>query len=82
MRDPYSQGALSMDHCLARLPCLLCVFAAALAGCSHGPPAAVAPPEPLVTVSRPIVREIADYEDYTGRTDAVSTVDIRARVSG
>ena len=71
-----------MDHCLARLPCLLCVFAAALAGCSHGPPAAVAPPEPLVTVSRPIVREIADYEDYTGRTDAVSTVDVRARVSG
>ena len=33
-------------------------------------------------VCHPIVREITDYNDFTGRTEAVKTVDIRARVSG
>lgn len=53
----------------------------ALAGCGQTPPI-VAPPTPKVTASRPLVREVTDYEDFTGRTDAVSTVDIRARVTG
>jgi RND family efflux transporter MFP subunit len=50
-------------------------------GCG-GAPAIAPPPAPKVTVSRPIPREVTDYEDFTGRTDAVSTVDIRARVTG
>jgi RND family efflux transporter MFP subunit len=37
---------------------------------------------PQVTASRPLSRTVTDYEDFTGRTDAVSTVDIRARVTG
>ncbi len=50
-------------------------------GCGQAP--ALAPPSvPKVTVSQPIPREVTDYEDFTGRTDAVSTVDIRARVTG
>jgi RND family efflux transporter MFP subunit len=53
----------------------------ALAGCVPAPQV-VAPPTPKVTVSQPIARELTDYEDFTGRTDAVSTVDIRARVTG
>lgn len=58
------------------------LLAAALwAGCAEPPP--LAPPAtPKVTVSRPLKRKVADYEDFTGRTDAVSTVDIRARVTG
>jgi RND family efflux transporter MFP subunit len=40
------------------------------------------PPTPLVQVSLPIAKETSDYEDFTGRTDAVSSVQIRARVSG
>ena len=39
-------------------------------------------PTPIVTVAVPKVEPVADYEDFTGRTDAVSTVKIRARVSG
>lgn len=39
-----------------------------------------APPE--VAVSRPLVREVTDYEDFTGRVEAVQTVDLRPRVSG
>ena len=40
-------------------------------------------PEPVtVVVSTPVQREVADYIDLTGRTDAVKSVDLRARVSG
>jgi len=50
-------------------------------GCGGPPP--VAPPEPpKVTVSIPVAREVTNYEEFTGYTDAASTVDIRARVSG
>ncbi len=57
------------------------LVAALLSGCGEPPP--LAPPAvPKVTVSRPITRKVTDYEDFTGRTDAVSTVDIRARVTG
>ncbi len=55
----------------------------ALTGCSHeGPEAAGAPPPPTVTVSYPIQRQVTDYTEYTGRTAAVDSVDVRARVSG
>jgi RND family efflux transporter MFP subunit len=39
-------------------------------------------PPPTVTVSYPLVREITDYAEYTGRTAAVDSVQVRARVSG
>jgi membrane fusion protein, multidrug efflux system len=43
----------------------------------------VAPPEPpVVPVSRPVDREVTDYVDFTGRTEAIHSVDIRPRVSG
>jgi membrane fusion protein, multidrug efflux system len=35
-----------------------------------------------VPVSRPVERTVTDYADFTGRTNAVESVDIRARVSG
>ena len=36
----------------------------------------------MVTVAAPVSSDVADYVDYTGRTDAVESVDVRARVSG
>jgi RND family efflux transporter MFP subunit len=39
-----------------------------------------APPE--VAVCRPVSREVTDYEDFTGRTDARETVTLRARATG
>lgn len=37
---------------------------------------------PAVTTSRPVVKPIVEWDEYTGRFDAVETVEIRARVSG
>jgi RND family efflux transporter MFP subunit len=53
-----------------------------LAGCSHSPPEAAAPAPPTVTVSHPLQREITDFAEYTGRTAAVDSVQVRARVTG
>src|ERR1700680_1317704 len=57
-------------------------WAGAVTGCARGPPQ-LAPPElPAVPVSQPVRRVVTDYVDFTGRTDAVQAVDIRARVTG
>ena len=37
---------------------------------------------PVVQVSQPVAREVTDYEDFTGRIDAMESVDLRARVTG
>jgi RND family efflux transporter MFP subunit len=50
-----------------------------------GPPAPGAggpPPAPAVTISLPVQRKVIEWDEYTGRFDAVASVDIRARVSG
>jgi multidrug efflux system membrane fusion protein len=53
-----------------------------LAGCAKQPPQAATSPIPPVPVSRPIERVVTDYVDFTGRTNAINSVDVRARVSG
>ncbi len=40
------------------------------------------PPPPKVTVSQPVVRDVVESDEYTGRLEAVESVDVRARVSG
>lgn len=53
-----------------------------LAGCSQtAPDAKQAPPMP-VKVGYPISRQVTEYGDLTGRTAAVDSVEIRARVWG
>lgn len=37
---------------------------------------------PVIPVSRPLQREITDYDYYTGLTEAKNTVEVRARVRG
>ncbi len=39
-------------------------------------------PPPTVTVAKPVVREIVEHDDYTGRFNAVDFVELRARVNG
>lgn len=49
---------------------------------SGGPKAGGPPQVAAVTVSKPLVRRVTEWDDYTGRFEAVSSVDVRARVSG
>lgn len=51
-------------------------------GCGPKGPAPMPPKTPLVLTSKPVVREITDYEDFTGRTEAIASVDVRARATG
>jgi len=67
--------------------CGICyVTATGLAGCStetaKSSPTGQAPELPEVTVALPVEKPVTDYVDFTGRTEAVDTVDIRARVTG
>lgn len=52
-----------------------------LAGCEKPaqPPAAGAPP---VTVANPTKRTVTDWDEFTGRFDAIEQVQVRARVTG
>lgn len=64
--------------CVALFGMLACVIPS---GCA--PVAAkTEPPPPRVTVQHPQQREIVDYNDYNGWTDASKTVEIRSRVRG
>jgi RND family efflux transporter MFP subunit len=60
---------------------LLLGLSAGLAGCSRAPAEAPPPPTPA-TVSYPVEREVTDYADFTGRTAAVDSVEVRAHVWG
>jgi len=47
-----------------------------------GAGSAQAPPAPSVTVAKPLAKRIANWDEYSGRFEAVETVEVRARVSG
>jgi RND family efflux transporter MFP subunit len=61
---------------------LLASLALALAGCSQADPEAGQPPPPAVSVSVPLVRDVTDHAEFTGRTAAVESIQVRARVWG
>ncbi len=64
------------------LPLFGCACLAAAAGCQPNQGPAAAAEAPAIPVSQPVEREVMNYEDFTGQTDAVQVVDIRARVTG
>ncbi|MFL5329765.1 MAG: efflux RND transporter periplasmic adaptor subunit [Gemmataceae bacterium] len=58
-----------------------CACILAISGCQRPAPAPPASP-PSVTVQRPVSRPVTNYLEFTGRIEAVETVEIRARVRG
>jgi membrane fusion protein, multidrug efflux system len=70
-----------VDRQIGGLGRLLMLFAAVLSGCNKQPPPP-APPPPPVTIAKPIQREVVEWDEYTGRTGAVESVNITPRVSG
>ncbi len=45
-------------------------------------PQPASPEPPTIPVSQPVQREVTDYSDFTGRSGAIDSVDLRARVTG
>ncbi len=67
-----------------RLPVLLALsilIACGAAGCRK-PPAATQSAPANVTVAKPVMKRIAEWDEFTGRLSAVASVEVRARVSG
>jgi RND family efflux transporter MFP subunit len=60
---------------------LLLILGLSFPGCNRQPPQQ-APPPPPVTIAKPVQKEVVEWDEFTGRTDAVQMVDIRPRVSG
>lgn len=63
---------------------LLLAGMAGVAGCGQAGSQTAQPPTPATQVvyDTPITQVVTDYEDFPGRTDAIYTVEVRARVSG
>lgn len=64
----------------AGLLLLLAVFTLVASGCA--PQAAPAPQAPQVSVAEVLQRDVSDWDEFTGRIEAIESVEIRPRVSG
>jgi membrane fusion protein, multidrug efflux system len=61
---------------------LIILLAVGLSGCSEKPPQQAAAAPPPVTVAQPTKRTVTDWDEFTGRFEAVEEVQVRARVGG
>jgi membrane fusion protein, multidrug efflux system len=64
------------------LSSLAVLLAIALSGCGEKPQPQAAPAAPPVTVAQPTKRTVTDWDEFTGRFEAVEEVQVRARVGG
>ncbi|HAJ04879.1 MAG TPA: efflux transporter periplasmic adaptor subunit, partial [Brevundimonas sp.] len=53
-----------------------------LYGCTDRSEAQGPPPAPEVSVATPLVDQVVDWDEFTGRFEAPQSVDVRARVGG
>lgn len=51
-------------------------------GCSKPEPSTAGRPVASVTAAKPLVKEIVEWDEYVGRLEPISTVEIRPRVGG
>ena len=60
----------------------IAILAVSAAACTKTAAQQGAPPAPKVTVAEVISRDVTEWDEFTGRLEAVNTVAIRPRVSG
>jgi RND family efflux transporter MFP subunit len=61
---------------------LIVLLALTLSGCGDKPPQPAASAAPPVTIAQPTKRTVTDWDEFTGRFEAVEEVQVRARVGG
>ena len=66
----------------SRLASPLTILLGLLVGPSLALAQAPGAPPPKVTVAKPVMREIVEQDQYTGRFDPIDLVEVRARVTG
>ena len=69
-------------YSLGGLGPLMVLLAVTLSGCGDKPPAQAAAGPPPVTVAQPTKRTVTDWDEFTGRFEAVEEVQVRPRVGG
>jgi len=77
-----AQTGASRVHELCHLRPLLALLALSLSGCGDKPPQQPAAGPLPVTVAQPTKRTVTDWDEFTGRFEAVEEVQVRARVGG
>src|SRR5712672_4503253 len=77
-----AQTGTSRVRALCHLRPLIALLALSLSGCGDKAPQQAAPPAPPVTVAQPTKRTVTDWDEFTGRFEAVEEVQVRARVGG
>lgn len=75
-------AALSRPQKVSLIALPLALLAGVIMWESRGAPVTAAPPPAVVTAATPLVREIAEWDDYSGRFEASKSVEVRPRVSG
>ena len=77
-----AQTGTSRIHALCHLRPLIALLALSLSGCGDKPPQQPAAGPPPVTVAQPSKRTVTDWDEFTGRFEAIEEVQVRARVGG
>src|SRR5256885_16532890 len=69
-------------HPLRRFAPLTVLIAFTLSGCGDKPQQQAAAAPPTVTVAQPTKRTVTDWDEFTGRFEAMEEVQVRARAGG
>src|SRR5882672_649277 len=80
--ERFVQAENFKPHSFRALRPLIVLLALALSGCGDKPPPQAAAAPPSVTVAQPVKRTVTDWDEFTGRFEAVEEVQVRARVGG
>jgi RND family efflux transporter, MFP subunit len=81
IRNARFSAAVFSRHIAQSLLISTCALAL-LAGCEKTQPAEQAKMEPPVKIAQPLIQETIEWDEYTGRIEAIDAVEVRARVSG
>ena len=80
--ERFARTDLFKLHSLWDLRPLIILLTVALSGCGDKPPQPAAAAAAPVTVAQPVKRTVTDWDEFTGRFEAVEEVQVRARVGG